>query len=954
MRGIILILLPACAALAQRNPSTWTLIGPRPTTNVIGANPTSGRVSALVVDPRNNNVVYLGAASGGVWKTTDGGSNWTPLTDGLDGAFAIGALAIDPSNPDTIYAGTGEETFSPGSYYGSGILVSNDAGAHWRPLPPSPFMGPFDATFQGGGARIGSFAVDPSNPRVLLAATYSTSAGPNGILRSTDGGQTWSTVISGAPGTEVLFHPTNGSIAYAATGDPAGNSNNGIFKSTDAGQTWSFTGPNPPGTSVPANVGRIRLAIAPSNPAILYASIQDATSDVNTALGVWKSTNGGNSWSQLPNVPDFCRDSCNYHMVVRVNPRNANIVVVGGLTPYRSLDGGSSWKDIEDDRNGLRIHGDQHALAFTPDGSKLYVGNDGGAYSTIDLTSTPNTWTPLNGTLAITQFYPGLSIPPANVNAGYGGTQDNGVQKYSGTTTWTGVACGDGGRTLIDPATPSTVYVSCLEGTLNKSLDAGGSFQDASNGIIPERHEFVAPLQMDPSNSLRLYYGTFRVYQTTDGAAHWRPISPDLTVPGQIVGISALALAPSDPNTIYAASGNDGISKMFVTANALAGPGSTWTDRTGALPPRFPTAIAVDPRDARTAFVAFAGFSSFHGDTQGHVFVTHDRGVTWNDVSGNLPNLPVNDLLCDPDLPNVVYAATDSGVWETAGGGNAWFQPGAGLPRVPVRGLAFHRPTRTLRAGTYGRSVWDLLAPLPTPAVNNGGSVNDAFPLSTNGVAPGSIVSVYGTSLALCTQSGGTPLPLSLCGMSMTMGGFGVPLFFASPDQVNIQVPWELEGSSSTQLVVNVAGIASQPSTVRLARTAPGIFTLNQQGTGQGAVLISGTARLAAPAGLVPGSQPVARGQFIEIYATGLGRVTNRPQDGGLSPPPPLLAETPPPAVTIGGQTVTAAFSGLAPGFVGLYQVNVQVPANAQIGGNVSLSMTIDGVSSNTVTIAVQ
>ncbi len=681
---------PAPAAQPQ-----WVQIGPQPVDNYYGVS--AGRVTALAVDPENPKIVYAGGAEGGVWKTTDGGATWVPLTDGQP-SLAVGSITLDPNNSSIVYVGTGEENFSGDSYYGAGVLKSTDGGATWTQIC-GPFCGPvYSDSYYGGGARIGQMSVQPGNSKVVLAAVEF--SGFDGIYRSTNAGVAWTQVISGlGPGTAVFFDPANANVAYAAT-------TSGVFKSADAGKTWSASNgggstalPNP-------NGGRVALALAPSSSMVLYAGIGDPST--GGLLGFYKSTTGGASWTQLANTPNYCGGQCWYDDTIGVSPVDPNFVIVGGSWAYspgnsaalRSLDGGNTWTDFS-----AAIHPDAHAMAFANDGSVLYTGNDGGVWSTRTPSSTNINWISLNSTLALTEFYPGISMDPGNVNHTYAGTQDNGTNKYSGSVTWPTVACGDGGATAIDFAHPNVIYTGCITATLYKSTDDGVSFNDATNGIVTgDRVAWVPPLAMDPENSQTLYFGTYRVYQTTNAAGSWTPISGDLTSGGGT--LSTLAAAPTDSNTVYSGS-DDG--RVYVTRNALSGSAAHWTNvTTSGLPNRTVDWIAVDPTTPTTAYVVYNGFSGFFGDKLGHVFKTTNAGGAWTDISSDLPNTPVNAILVDPDSPETLFIGTDIGAFYTSSGGASWSTLGTGLPNVVVVGLALHNGSRTLRAATHGRSVWDL------------------------------------------------------------------------------------------------------------------------------------------------------------------------------------------------------------------------------------------------------
>ena len=1019
------------SVIAALDAATWTSIGPRPT-DAGSTYVTAGRVNAIAIDPRDNNTVYIGAAEGGVWKTTDGGVSWKPLTDN-EASLASGAIAIDPQRPDTVYVGTGEENFAQDSYYGAGILKSTDAGNTWTNI-----VGPF---FR---AMIGALAISPADSNVLLCSSNL------GIYRSTDGAATWTRVLAGT-GTSVLFDPSNGDVAYAALGNVNGNAINGVYHSTDAGKTWTLLTGSGANALPTANVGRIEIAISPSTPSTLYVGIQ--RSPVRTGgnlLGIYKSTDNGATWSNL-RAPDICASvaQCWYDMTIRVHPKNPDIVfAAGSLSILRSMDGGANWNQLNFiGPNQVEIHVDEHYLAFTPDGNKLYIANDGGMYSTTDVANSVVSWTELNDTLAITQFYPGLSIHPDNPNTSFGGAQDNGTQRYGGTASWSNVTCGDGGFTAIDSSVPTIGYAACQNIAIRRTGNGGNSWTGgATYGInTQDRTQFISPLVIDPSNPETLYFGTFRLWQSRDGAGKWAAISPDLTggPSNGSVSITAVGVAPSDPNTVYAGT-ND--SHIQMTNNALAGTTASWTDRSAGLPTRTVTHVTVSPIDAATAYVTFSGFAN---DGSGHVFKTSDSGASWTDISGNLPNLPVNDLVVDPDIPDTLYIATDAGVMVTSDAGVSWNTLGNGLPRVVVSSLALHRASRTLRAATHGRSVWDILAPLPSrslqPVINsispntanaggrdfsisvtgvnfstgavlrwNGLSrptniidsshmtvqisaadialagrvavdvlnpargvgvsnvvnfnigpapatspqafVNSAFPTGGDMLAPGSLASLYGTNLSGPTVIAdiAPPWPTSLGGTSMTIGGTTAPLYFVSPGQMNFQVPYfNITGPSPTNLTVT-QGTLSTTIAVTVTPFAPGLYTTNSQGTGQAAAIIAGTASIVAPSGGFPGSRPARKGEFVSLYCTGLGAVRNRPVLGAPSPSSPLATTNATPTVTVGSANAIVSFSGLAPGYVGLYQVNIQIPDNAPSGDAVPVVLSIGGVTANTVTIAVQ
>src|SRR2546425_278205 len=372
--------------------SAWQLIGPQPSDWPSGFSfsPVCGRVTALAVDTRSWEVVYLGGAVGGVWKTTDGGTTWTPLTD-TQASLSVGSIELDPSNPDTVYVGTGEDDFAGDNYYGAGILKSTDGGTTWTQIP-GPFVGPDGPGQFCGGGFIGALAVSPTNSQVILAGAAFFCAAQSGVYLTTNGGASWTKVLAHSPGTAAFFDAKTGN-AYAALGSPfGGNANNGVYVSTNGGTSWTTDDGTSPNTLPAAtSMGRIALAEFPGNPPTLFAGVSNGANNSSTLLGVFKSTDGGANWTKLTNAPAYCSPAggspqCFFDNVVAVNPRNSSMILVGGSgvdsrgsgTVFQSLDGGTTWADITKGPDGAFVHPDMHAIAFASDGSTFYVGNDGG------------------------------------------------------------------------------------------------------------------------------------------------------------------------------------------------------------------------------------------------------------------------------------------------------------------------------------------------------------------------------------------------------------------------------------------------------------------------------------------------------------------------------------------------------------------------------------------------
>jgi photosystem II stability/assembly factor-like uncharacterized protein len=389
----------------------WTPLGPQPVDNSNGQS--SGRVWGIAIDPRNTAVIYIGTDGGGAWKTTDGGTNWQPLTDD-QANINITDLEMAPSNPDEIVAVTNN----------GGLLKTTDAGATWTTL--------------SGNKNALTIAISPTDPSLMLTSDLST------IYRSTDGGETWTSNPGGYAFSQIVFDPGNGNVVYGT------GLNYGVYRSADSGITWQqITAGLPAGPYYSINI-----AIAPSSSNILYLALKDQN---GSDRGFYRSNNSGARWTAISSPPGD--DIPYWPWSLRVSPTNPNLVYAGSLRLSTTTDGGATWSN-----NDNAVHVDQHVQAFTLDGNTVYAGNDGGIFKNTAPANLPANWTSLNTTLNTVMFYPGISIQAGAPAVGFGGTQDNGTLRFSSGTTWTTVACGDGGNTLIDFAQPNNVYASC-EGT---------------------------------------------------------------------------------------------------------------------------------------------------------------------------------------------------------------------------------------------------------------------------------------------------------------------------------------------------------------------------------------------------------------------------------------------------------------------------------------------------------
>ena len=665
--------------------SAWRSIGP----TTINGGAAAGRVTAIAVHPTQNNIVYAGGAQGGIWKSTDGGDSWAAISDGQC-SLAVGSITIDPVNPSIIYVGTGEQNNSGDSYYGCGILRSTDGGSTWTQFGGSIFV-----TTTGGG-RIGHIVIDKSTAGSTTATTLLASSSL-GLYRSTNSGQTWSQVLTGGNVSGLAVDPGNSGVWYAAIGNyGTASSQNGVYKSTNGGVSWTQLT-----LGITTTVGRIELAIAPSNGNVLYAAIEDRTPQASTSqqlLGIWRSSDAGVTWSKATATNASCAAQCWYDLAIAVDRTNAARVYMSGFSFYRSEDSANTFGNF-----GTSIHVDHHAITFDPiDPNAVFVGTDGGVYRT------PNkglNWVNLNNGLAIAQFYNGISLHPSDTLTVIGGTQDNGTLQYSGAPSWSSIIGGDGGFTAINQKSPNFMFGE-LEwlpapnqgGNGPRRADAPGAFfRNKNTGIdVTDRAQFIPPYVMDPTNPLTLYFGTYRIFRTIDNGETWAAMSPDLSKTGTGT-VTAIGVSATDPKVLYAGM-NDG--NVKVTRDS----GATWTTINAGLPNRVITQIIVDEVDPATAYLTNSGFG------MPHVWRTTDGGTTWSNISGDLPNVPVSTLVLIPRSKDL-YIGTDVGVFRSTNGGAAWVPFMEGFPNVAVFGLAFNDRTRKLVAATHGRGMFQYSLP---------------------------------------------------------------------------------------------------------------------------------------------------------------------------------------------------------------------------------------------------
>jgi hypothetical protein len=667
-----------------------------------GPNNVGGRVVDLEINPDNPDIIYAGFATGGVFKSTNMGRSWFPIFDSLS-VLTIGDIGIDPSNSNIIYVGTGEANGGHNNFPGGGVFKSTNAGLTWQ------HKGLINTT------SIGRIIVHPTDPDIIYLAAVGSYFSPNperGVYKSTDAGNTWaqSLFISDSTGAiDIVMDPNNPNFLLAAMWERVRRPNSshlygpssGVHRSTNGGDSWEHLDPSKglPNASA-QNIGRIGLAISPSNPNISYALYTDGY----FIIGLYKTTDFGDNWINVDLDNELGQGVAGFSWFfgqVRIHPANPNMVIVLDVAFMRTTDGGVTWPIKYGYGGPSQLYVDHHALAFHPtDPNWIIDGNDGGINISTDA---GQSWgAPSN--IPATQFYE-IGLDANNPERIYGGTQDNGTNRTldGGLNSWQHILGGDGFYVIVDFTNPDIIYAESQRGNLRKSTNGGSSFFPATSGInFSEPTNWSTPVVMDPNNNNVLYYGTDRVYRTNNGAGNWSAISGDLTdaIPGTRLGtITTIAVAPGNSEVIYA--GTDD-SHVWVTSNY----GGSWTDISASLPYRWVTRVAVDPVDENIVYVTFSGLK--WRDPQPHVFRSSDMGATWEDISSNLPDAPVNAFAVDNNNQSVLYLGNDVGMYVSFNTGASWEFLGQGIPVVTVGDIKIHPTSNYLVAGTHGRSMYKI------------------------------------------------------------------------------------------------------------------------------------------------------------------------------------------------------------------------------------------------------
>jgi len=687
----------------------------------------SGRIADIALRPDDPSVWYVAVGSGGVWKTDNAGTTWRPIFD-RQASYSIGCVTLDPSNPEVVWVGTGENVGGRHVGFGDGVYRSDDGGAHWQRMGLEK------------SEHISKILVHPANPDVVWVAAQGplwTPGGERGLFKSSDGGKSWRKVLGGGEWTgvtDLVLDPRDPDRLYAATWQRqrsvaaylGGGPESGIHRSTDGGETWARLAEGLPEGSL----GKIGLALSPQRPDVLYAAIElDRRKG-----GVWRSTDRGASWEKRSDAVAGATGP-HYYQELYASPHAFDRIYLVDWRMQVSDDGGKNFRRVPERHK----HSDNHVIVFRADDPDyLLVGTDGGIYESFDLAES---WR-FVANLPVTQFYKIAvddDVPFYNV---YGGTQDNSTQGGpSRTDTVSGIRnsdwfitlFADGHQPATEPGNPEVVYSEWQQGNLVRYDRPTGEIvyirPQPEPGDPPDRFNWDAPILVSPHSPTRLYYASQRVFRSDDRGDSWRPVSGDLTQ-----GVSRLHLPMMGRRWSYDAPWDLGAMSDYGTVTSLAESplvegllyagtddgrlqvsedgGGHWRAIDVAALPGVPAGAFVndlkaDLHDADTVYVALDHHKS--GDFAPYLLKSSDRGRTWRSIAGDLPPRHlVWRVVQDHIKPQLLFAATEFGVFFTLDGGGRWVELAGGLPTISFRDLAIQRRENDLVAGSFGRGIWVL------------------------------------------------------------------------------------------------------------------------------------------------------------------------------------------------------------------------------------------------------
>lgn len=687
--------------LAYRNspnsiPGLWTTQGP----GNLG-----GRVNSIAVNPKNENIIFIGFSHGGAYRTLDGGQSWTPVFDN-ESTLYISDIAIDPVDTKKIYIATGDLN---GGFYcgqGNGIYKSTDNGETWKQTGLSETR------------VLSEIIVDYKNPETVYAASLGYSYEKNehrGLYKSIDGGMNWKKILyinDSAGITDIAMHPVNPDILFAASWNKLGTNSRGvvsgpdgqIYKSIDGGASWKKLTNGLPSDSLN---GRIAIAIAESEPNLMYAryvrTYRCGSQMTNNLYGIFQSTDAGEHWTEMPALEAGSGLDCDcmggfgwYFNSMAVNPKDPYDIIIMGIDLFRSYDGGSNWILAVPQWNTYEVHADKHDLVFLNNGDFL-LGTDGGLYKHIE---SSDTWKDMEN-IPTNQVYR-VAYNPSEPKLYYGGLQDNGSTGGNKIIidNWDRIYGGDGFQMVFKKNDPLIYYAEYQNGAIQQYKN--GNWDRFTDGLGGTKN-WDFPYMASRHNSAKLLAGSTQVYYNAlDTGANWKAISPNVVgnprYPARSgPSITSIDESPLDSNIIIAGTinGNVWTTKDF---------NANWKNSSSNLPSAYISSVKTSYSDPNTFYATLSGHRG--NDFDAYVYKTTNGGASWQSIAGDLPALPVYDILVYPGKgDSVLFIGNHIGVYASLDGGISWKRVGENMPFLEVFDLEINESEKTLIAATFGKSI---------------------------------------------------------------------------------------------------------------------------------------------------------------------------------------------------------------------------------------------------------
>lgn len=680
----------------QTIPGLWTTEGP----GNLG-----GRVNTIAIHPKNENIIFIGFSHGGAFRTMNGGQNWTSIFDDQTSLY-ISDIAIDPLNPNTVYLATGDHS---GGYYcgqGEGIFKSTDLGNTWN------YSGLNETRI------LSKILINTKNPNIIYAGSLGYSYAKNehrGLYKSKDGGLTWDKILylndsSGV--TDMVMNPKNPDEIYVAFWNKLGTNSRSItigpdgqvFKTTDGGNNWKRLENGLPSDSIN---GRIALGICESQPNILYAryvrTFRCGNSNSNNLFAIYRSNDFGETWEDTKGIGSTTGLECGelggfgwYFQNIAVNPNDPDDVIIMGVDMFRSYDGAETWEPAVPAWNTYEVHADKHDIAYFKNGDML-LGTDGGLYKFENLSGE---WTDIEN-IPTNQIYR-VAYNPNEKDLYYGGLQDNGSTGGNQQTmeNWERIFGGDGFQMAFKPSNPNIYYAEYQNGNLFQYNNGG--WKRFTSGLGGTKN-WDFPYMISRHDDSKLLAGSTQIYcNPLDTGTNWRAISPNLVQNGPYPvrsnpTITSLDESPLDPNVIIAGTTNGNI---WMTSDF----DTNWKNITAGLPSAYISSVKCSHVNKNHFYTTLSGHRG--NDYTSYVLKTTDGGLNWESIHGDLPDLPVYDILVYPGRhDSILFAANHIGVYASLDGGTSWDRVGVNMPYIEVYDLEINDGKQTLIAGTYGKSI---------------------------------------------------------------------------------------------------------------------------------------------------------------------------------------------------------------------------------------------------------